>query len=72
VQPGELVEAMPPGEEHHWPSELTSGRLGVFGGPRRLPVLLVRPQLVVKISADSAFRILEAGYPFHYQPTGGT
>jgi len=29
--------------------------MGVFGGPRQLPVLLVRPQLVAEISADSAF-----------------
>jgi ATP-dependent DNA ligase len=50
-----LLEAMPAGEEHPWPPELPSGRMGVFGGPRRLPVLLVRPQLVVEISADSAF-----------------
>ncbi|HEX2805660.1 MAG TPA: ATP-dependent DNA ligase [Kineosporiaceae bacterium] len=50
-----LLKAMPAGEEHPWPPELPSGRTGVFGGPRRLPVLLVRPQLVVEIGADSAF-----------------
>jgi len=41
--------------EHPWPADLPSGRLGVFGGPRRLPVLLVAPTLVVEIAADSAF-----------------
>jgi ATP-dependent DNA ligase len=41
--------------EHPWPADLPSGRMGVFGGPRRLPVLLVGPTLVVEIAADSAF-----------------
>jgi hypothetical protein len=42
-------------DEHPWPAELPSGRLVVFGAKRRMPVQLVRPTLVVEISADGAF-----------------
>jgi ATP-dependent DNA ligase len=50
-----LLEAAVAGEEHPWPADLPSGRIGVFGGPRRLPVQLVRLSLVVELQADSAF-----------------
>ena len=50
-----LLEPVAKGEEHPWPPDIPSGRMGVFGGPRRLPVQLVRPTLVVEIHADSAF-----------------
>lgn len=65
---GPLLEAMTAGEEHPWPAELPSGRMGVFGGPRRLPVLLVRPQLVAEISADSAFEYSKWRHLTRYVP----
>jgi hypothetical protein len=39
---------------HPWPAQLPAGRTGVFGGPRRLPVVLVEPELVVEVAADAA------------------
>jgi ATP-dependent DNA ligase len=47
---GPLLRA--PAGEHPWPPGLPSGRLG---GPRRLPVALADPVLVVEVDADSAF-----------------
>ena len=41
--------------EHPWPEVLPSGRTGALGGPRRLPVTLVEPDLVVEIEADTAY-----------------
>jgi hypothetical protein len=40
---------------HPWPDVLPAGRTGAFGGPRRLPVTLVDPMLVVEIEVDTAY-----------------
>lgn len=50
---GFLTAADP--EQHPWPPELPGGRTGGWSRARRLPVTLVTPDLVVEISADSAF-----------------
>jgi ATP-dependent DNA ligase len=44
----------PPSGPHPWPAELPAGMTGVFNGRRRLPVVLVEPELVVEIAADAA------------------
>ena len=58
LRPGQQRELAgllrPPAGAHPWPSELPAGRTGVFGGPRRLPVVLVEPDLVVEVVADAA------------------
>lgn len=41
--------------QHPWPADLPIGRTGPFGGGQHLPVVLVRPTLVVEVSADTAF-----------------
>jgi ATP-dependent DNA ligase len=43
-----------PAAPHPWPAELPAGRTGVLGGRRRLPVVLVEPELVVEVAADAA------------------
>ena len=58
LRPGQQRELAallrPPAGDHPWPPELPAGRTGVFGGPRRLPVVLVEPELVVEVAADAA------------------
>jgi ATP-dependent DNA ligase len=43
-----------PAEGHPWAAELPAGWTGIFGGRRRLPVVLVEPELVVEVAADAA------------------
>ncbi len=45
----------PPAGPHPWPDVLPAGRTGALGGPRRLPVALVDPALVVEVDADAAY-----------------
>ena len=45
----------PPAGPHPWPDVLPAGRTGALGGPRRLPVTLVDPTLIVEIEADTAY-----------------
>jgi ATP-dependent DNA ligase len=54
VQADQVVPLLsPPAQEHPWPDEIGSGRLGHWGGgPQK--VTLVAPDLVVEIAADAA------------------
>jgi hypothetical protein len=40
--------------EHPWPTEISEGRMGHFGS-KPVPVILVEPELVVEVDADTAF-----------------
>ena len=44
-----------PAGPHPWPDVLPAGRTGALGGPRRLPVALVDPALVVEVATDAAY-----------------
>jgi ATP-dependent DNA ligase len=55
AQRGELAPLLRPADDDHpWPSELPRGRTGGFSGGK-ISVALVVPDVVVEVSADTAF-----------------